>query len=188
LLWIAAGVLAIGSKFLLRAGGKHVFNPACFAIVVLLLTSDHVWVSPGIWGSAMWLGFLLASCAGLVLGRAARVDIALAFFGAYGGLLVVRCLALGDPMTIPWHQVQSGSLLLFGFFMITDPRSTPDARIGRVIFAVTVALLAYYGQFVLQSRVSLFFSLMVAAPMVPLLDYIFQASRFQWTPMQDATQ
>ena len=33
-LWMAAPVLAIGSKFLLRVRGKHVFNPAAFAIAV----------------------------------------------------------------------------------------------------------------------------------------------------------
>ena len=49
---MAAPVLAIGSKFLFRVRGKHLFNPAAFAIVALLLTSDEVWVSPGQWGAA----------------------------------------------------------------------------------------------------------------------------------------
>ena len=39
LLWVAAPALGIGSKFLMRIGGKHFFNPATFAIVTLLLLS-----------------------------------------------------------------------------------------------------------------------------------------------------
>src|ERR1700726_4468077 len=46
----AAGAIAILSKFLLRIEGKHIWNPAGFAIVVLLACSSHVWISPGPWG------------------------------------------------------------------------------------------------------------------------------------------
>jgi Na+-transporting NADH:ubiquinone oxidoreductase subunit NqrB len=72
-LWVAAPVLAIGSKYLLRWRGKHLFNPATFAIVILLIVSPDVWVSPGQWGSAVWLALLLAGCAGLV--RPSRVAL-----------------------------------------------------------------------------------------------------------------
>ncbi len=44
LAWAAAGALGVASKFVLRAHGKHLFNPACFAIVALLLTTRVVWV------------------------------------------------------------------------------------------------------------------------------------------------
>ena len=41
-------------------------------------------------------------------------------------LLLARAFWLGDPLAIPLHQMQSGSLLIFAFFMISDPRTTPD--------------------------------------------------------------
>src|SRR5579871_507858 len=44
-----AGVIAIASKFVLRIEGKHIWNPAGFAIVALLVTSNGVWISPGQW-------------------------------------------------------------------------------------------------------------------------------------------
>ncbi len=169
--WLAAGLLGVGSKFLIRAGGKHVFNPACFAIVVLVL-SGQAWVSPGQWGALAWAGLLLGGGGALVLGQARRVDTAAAFLLSYGGLLLLRCLRLGDPLTIPLHQVQSGALLVFALFMITDPRSTPDRRAGRVLFAVTVAALAYELQFGWQLREGLFLALAAAAPLVPLIDHL----------------
>src|SRR5882757_9034315 len=72
----AAGVIAIASKFVLRIDGKHIWNPAGFAIVVLLFASPGlVWISPGSWGSQVWFASLLCFFAILVLGAARRSDI-----------------------------------------------------------------------------------------------------------------
>src|ERR1700733_7632121 len=69
-----AGVIAIASKFVLRIDGKHIWNPAGFAIVVLLLTSNGVWISPGQWGADIWFASLLAFFAILVLQASQRSD------------------------------------------------------------------------------------------------------------------
>jgi enediyne biosynthesis protein E5 len=179
-LWFAAGLLAIGSKYLLRWRGKHIFNPATFAICTLLLVSPDVWVSPGQWGDAVWLSFLLMCCAGLVLQRAERADTALAFLASFAGLLLLRAWSLGDPLAIPLHQLQSGALLLFSFFMITDPRSTPDHRLARIGFAMAVAGLAYWLTFRWQMRTGVFFALFALSPLTPILDRLFPVSRFVW--------
>jgi enediyne biosynthesis protein E5 len=186
LLWAGAGVLAIASKFFIRVRGKHLFNPSCFAIVVLLCTSGQVWVSPGIWGANIWFGFLLISLAILVLSRSTRIDTAVGFLAAYGGLLLGRCLVLGDPLHIPLHQMQSGALLLFAMFMITDPRTTPDDRLGRLLFVAIVAAVAYELQFGWQIREGLFYALILAAPLVLLIDLWRPAMRFRWINPQEA--
>ena len=182
LVWVAAGTLGVGSKFVIRLRGKQVFNPACFAIVAMLLGSGEAWVSPGQWGALAWAAAALVSAATLVLTRARRIDTAVAFLGAYAALLVARCLWLGDPFAIPLHQLQSGSLLIFAFFMITDPRSTPDSGTGRVIFALIVAVLAYEMQFRWQIRTGLFYALFVVSPLTPLLDRMLPSKRFTWLP------
>ena len=96
-----AGVIAILSKFVIRRDDKHVFNPAGFAIVALLLLSpDHVWISPGQWGTSIWFASLVAFCAILVLHAARRADIAIFFLASHAGLLLARALWLGlsfDP-------------------------------------------------------------------------------------------
>ncbi len=130
-----AGFIAIASKFVLRIDGRHIFNPAGFAIVVLLLTSNGVWISPGQWGTGIWLAALIAFFAILVLQASQRSDMALFFLGSHAALLVARAHWLGDPLAIPLHQLQSGSLLIFTFFMISDPKTTPDSRFGRLLFA-----------------------------------------------------
>jgi Na+-transporting NADH:ubiquinone oxidoreductase subunit NqrB len=177
-----AGVIGIASKFLLRIDGKHIWNPAGFAIVVLLFTaSSHVWISPGSWGSTVWFAALLAFFAILVLGAARRSDIAIFFLGSHAVLLLARAFWLGDPLAIPLHQLQSGSLLIFTFFMISDPRTSPDSRLGRFIFAASVALAAHYTAFFMQMRPALYVALIALSPLTLFIDRILPAQRFAWT-------
>jgi Na+-transporting NADH:ubiquinone oxidoreductase subunit NqrB len=177
----AAGVIAIGSKFVLRIDGKHIWNPAGFAIVVLLASPAGVWISPGQWGSTVWFAALLCFFAILVLHAARRSDVAIYFLSSHAALLFARALWLGDPLAIPLHQLQSGSLLIFAFFMISDPRTTPDSRTGRFIFAVSVATFAHYLAFFMQMRPGLYVALIALSPFILLLDKILPAERFAWT-------
>ncbi len=120
---LAAGVLAIGSKYLIRVNGKHIFNPANFGIVVIATLFAKAWVSPGQWGVAPLSALLIVGLGGLVTTKSKSWDISLTFFGFYGALVLSRALWLGDPLTIPLHQLQSGAVLIFAFFMISDPKT-----------------------------------------------------------------
>ena len=176
-----AAVLAIASKFLVRVSDKHVFNPTNGALVAMLLLTGQVWVSPGQWGSTAVFAFLLASAGGLVVNRAARADVTRAFLAAHVALLVGRALWLGDPLDIPLHRLANGALVLFAFFMISDPRTTPDSRPGRLLFAIVVAAGAYVIQFHLFQTNPLLWSLAVCSLAVPLIDRLLPGRRYDWT-------
>ena len=179
-----AAVVAIASKFTLRVRGKHVFNPTNFALVAMMLVSGSVWVSPGQWGSGAVFAFLLASAGGLVVNRAARADVTCAFLACYAGLLVGRSLWLGEPLAIPLHRLENGALVLFAFFMISDPKTTPDSRAGRLLFAALVALGAQVVQFWLFRTNGLLWSLAVCSLAVPLIDRLLPGPRYQWKPTE----
>ena len=102
--------------------------------------------------------------------RAKRADVALAFLGTFVALVFLRALYLGDPWSIPLKQMQSGAILLFAFFMISDPRTTPDARAWRIAYGAAVALLAAYLVFVRYVPEGLIYALFLASPLVPLID------------------
>jgi Na+-transporting NADH:ubiquinone oxidoreductase subunit NqrB len=177
-----AAAIAIASKFVLRVDGKHVWNPAGLAIVVLILmTPDHVWISPGQWGTSVWFAALVSFLAFMVLNAARRGDIAIFFLAAHGALLFWRALWLGDPPTIPLHQLQSGALLIFAFFMISDPRTSPDSRLGRFLLALAVAFLAHGLAFFWQMRPALYVALIALSPLTLLIDRVLPAARFAWT-------
>jgi Na+-transporting NADH:ubiquinone oxidoreductase subunit NqrB len=176
----AAAAAAIASKFVLRVRGKHVFNPTNFGLVALMLATGRVWVSPGQWGNAAFFAFLMACLGGLVVNRAARSDVTYAFLASYLGVVFGRALWLGQPMAIPLHQLGSGAFLLFAFFMISDPKTTPDSRAGRILFALLVALGAGFVHFVLYRPNGLLLSLAFLAPLVPLLDRLLPGARYAW--------
>jgi Na+-transporting NADH:ubiquinone oxidoreductase subunit NqrB len=177
---VGTAVVTIASKFVLRWNGKHLFNPTNFGLVAMILATHAVWVSPGQWGSAAFLGFLVACLGGMVVNRAARSDVTLAFLGSYGVLLFLRAAWLGDPMSIPLHQLQGGALLIFAFFMISDPKTTPDSRAGRVLFAILVAAGGAYVQFRLYRPNGLLWSLAALSPAVALIDRLLPGCRYDW--------
>jgi enediyne biosynthesis protein E5 len=180
LLAAAAAFAAVASKFLVRWNGKHVFNPTNFGLVALMAATDRVWVSPGQWGSVAFFAFLTACLGGLVVNRAARSDVTGAFLASYVAMLFGRALWLGDPVAIPLHQLQSGALLIFAFFMISDPKTTPDSRAGRIAFALLVTAGAGWVRFGLFRTNGLLWSLAACALAVPLIDRLLPGRRYAW--------
>jgi hypothetical protein len=122
----------------------------------------------------------MACLGSVVVKRAARSDVTYAFIAFYGALLFGRSLYLGEPFAIPLHRVESGALLLFTFFMISDPKTTPDSRAGRVLFAGLVAIGAWYVQFRLFRTNGLLWSLAACSLLVPLIDWLLPGDHYTW--------
>jgi len=177
---IAAAALAIASKYLIRFQGKHLFNPANFGLVVVALLFSGAWISPGQWGTAPIFAILLAGLGGVVTGKAKRWDVSLAFLGFYAALIFGRAIWLGDPLAIPGHQLQNGALLIFTFFMISDPKTTPNSRMGRIVYAALVATVGFTIQFGFYNSAGIILALILTAPTVPLFDRIFKDRLYQW--------
>jgi len=116
----------------------------------------------------------------LVLSAARRADIAVFFFLSHAALLFARATWLGDPLAIPIHQLQSGSLLIFTFFMISDPAHR--AGLHRRTFAVRllVAAAAHYMAFFMRMRPALYFALILLSPLTQTMDRLIPAKRFTW--------
>lgn len=182
-LWLAAAaaIVAVGSKFLLRWNGKHIFNPTNLGVAAIVALSDRAWVSPAQWGAGPTIAFLVACLGGMVVNRAARSDVTYAFLGSYAAILFSRAAWMGQPWSVPLHQLESGSLLLFSFFMISDPKTTPNARPARFLFGALVAVGAAFVAFVLFKPSGPIWALVALSPLVPLLDRFFPGRRYEWT-------
>ncbi len=182
-----AALIAVGSKFVLRVpradgrGHKHLLNPTNGAIVLLLLAGAPVWVSPSQWGHHLALAFGVAGFGSLVVHRSARSDVTFAFLAAWVAVLFGRAAWVGQPWAAPLHQLESGSLALFAFHMISDPKTTPDSRVGRVVFACLVAFGAGFVQYVLYRTNGLLWSLAACSLFVPLLDRWLSGGAFEWS-------
>ena len=179
-------VVAVGSKFVIRINGKHVFNPTNLGIVFALATG-YAWVSPGQWGSAAFFAFFMACVGGVVTNRSSRTDVTIAALTAWAALLFARSAWLGEPIDIPVHRIQSGAFLLFAFFMISDPKTTPDSRLGRVLFATVVCFGAAVVQFKWFRTNGLVWSLALFSMFVPLVDRLLPGGKFQWPTLPERT-
>src|SRR5436190_12471488 len=179
---LLAAFLTVASKYVLRFNQKHIFNPSAFGIVATLLLTKDAWLSPGQWGSNAVIFFGVVTFGTIVVTRVQRLDASLAFLLIFIGLLYWRQMyVLGWPMDYFIHSVSTGSLLLFTFFMISDPRTSPNHPIARIIWAVLIAAVSFYLAAFKWKYNTIIWVLVAAAPLVPLLDKIFKAKAFYWT-------
>jgi Na+-translocating ferredoxin:NAD+ oxidoreductase RnfD subunit len=160
---------AIASKHLIRIDGRHFVNPTNGAILAGCAVLPG-WVASGQWGHSVLLAFVLVAGASLTLSRAARLDTAGSFLGGLLVCLTLRNLAFGYPWATLGHAFQSGTLWLFALYMITDPKTTPQRAGARAVHGVTVAVLTVVLQQYFYQRDAFLWALLLAAPVVPLLD------------------
>ncbi|HSC39708.1 MAG TPA: RnfABCDGE type electron transport complex subunit D, partial [Chitinophagaceae bacterium] len=141
---LLAAFLTIGSKYLFRFNHKHIFNPSAFGIAAILLTGQ-AWLSPGQWGNNTVLFFLIITLGTIVVTRVQKLDTSLAFLVVFTGLLYWRQVyVLGWPADYFAHSLTNGGLLLFSFFMISDPKTSPNHPVARILWAGAIAATAFY--------------------------------------------
>jgi Na+-transporting NADH:ubiquinone oxidoreductase subunit NqrB len=185
---VLGAMITIASKFVVRWRGKHLFNPTNFGLVFLMLAGAPVWVSPGQWGNVAYFGFLMACLGGLVVNRAARSDVTYAFLASFAALQFGRAAWAMQRWAVPLHRLESGALLLFAFFMISDPKTTPNSRAGRILFACLVTALAGFIQFGLYRTNGILWSLAIVSVSVPLIDLLLPGPRYEWNRVRTEPQ
>lgn len=179
---LLAAFLTVVSKYIFRLNRKHVFNPSAFGIIATILLTGDAWLSPGQWGSNAVIFFTVVTLGTIVVTRVQKLDVSLAFLVTLVGLLYWRQVyALGWPVDYFLHSLGAGSLLLFTFFMISDPRTSPNHPVGRIIWAILIAFFSFYLSAFKWKYNTPVWVLVAAAPLVPLLDRIFKSEIFRWT-------
>jgi Na+-transporting NADH:ubiquinone oxidoreductase subunit NqrB len=176
-----AGSISVLSKFVFRFRGKHFFNPSNFGIVAVLLLMSDGWVTPGQWGEEILFAMFFVGAGLMVVRKVGRWDTTAVFLLSYALLEASRNYWLGWTWDVFAHRLTSGSLLLFAFFMITDPRAIPDHARGRILFATFVAAVAFVLRNYFFLPTAIFWALFVLSPITVLLDRMWSSKRFQWT-------
>lgn len=181
---VFASAITVFGKYIFRFNGKHIFNPSALGIAATAYFTNDVWISPGQWGSNAVLFFGIICLGFIVVTRVQKLDISLAFLATFAALLFTRqILFLGWPMDFFIQSISTGGLLLFSFFMISDPKTIPNHSAARIIWAVAVAVIAFYLTTFKFINGASIWVLVCMQPLVPLLDYLFKAKRFEWTTL-----
>jgi hypothetical protein len=178
-------------KYLLRINGRHIFNPSNIGIVCGLLVigpsyvfSEHLWWDP--FGVPVFISMVVIfGGAWWVLRQVKMIGMTAAFLGTFFLLIAIFAIA-GDSYYATWHDgpvsgafywytiAFSPELLIFVFFMITDPQTAPKSRTGRNLYAVSTAVVAA-GLTVLQTtefgiKVAILSSLVATCALTPTFD------------------
>jgi Na+-translocating ferredoxin:NAD+ oxidoreductase RnfD subunit len=187
---IVAG-LSLLSKYVIRYRGSHVFNPSNIGLVVAFVVLGSTRVEPLDFWWAPLNGWMLAAYAviivgGLLITRRLHLLVLAATFWAALAVGVGVLAASGHCMTARWAFapvcgfdfwrviVTSPEVLIFLFFMITDPKTVPAGFVGRVVFGLLVAvastllLAPQTNEF--GTKVGLLAGLVVVCAARPLLD------------------
>jgi Na+-translocating ferredoxin:NAD+ oxidoreductase RnfD subunit len=136
----ATSVIAIASKYVVRAGRANVFNPAALALVVsfIVFHTGQSW-----WGAlpeAGPRGLILLFAAGVIMLREVnKIPVALTFLGVYYALITAVSF-LSDPAGVAhmYREPELQASLFFAFFMVSDPPTCPTSTRDQLIFACIV--------------------------------------------------
>ncbi len=127
-----AAIVAVGAKFVVRVRGKHLFNPGNLGVIVALVAFPGTWVSAGQWGADFVAAGWFVALGGLVVHRARRADVTVAFLGFHAAVLAFRVAWLGQSAGVWLHQLAKwGALavrLLHDLRSQDDPGSQVRAR------------------------------------------------------------
>ncbi len=191
--------LSLLSKYVIRYRGNHVFNPSNIGLVLAFVVLGTTRVEPlDFWWApltnpAMVLAYVVIVGGGLLITRrlhllalAAAFWITLAggvgLLAASGHCIVTRWSFAPVCGADFWRTiVTSPEVLIFLFFMITDPKTVPAGRVGRVAFAVLVGMVStalmapQTDEF--GTKVGLLAGLMVVSAVRPWLERLFPEAK-----------
>jgi len=153
----AVAGLSLLTKYVIRYRGSHVFNPSNMGLVAAFLVLGSEVIEPlDFWWAPLdfWMGaaYLIILVGGLLITRRLRLlTMAAAFWltlVAGIGVLAVsgHCMTAAwalQPVcgsSFWWVVASSPEVLIFLFFMITDPKTIPEGGAARVAFAICLAL------------------------------------------------
>jgi len=176
-LWpfVLCGLISISSKYVLRVGNRHIWNPTNFGVTMMLLLAPaevaSLSVQAGNNGWALISIWLLGS---LIMYRLGRFHIPFAFIAAFIPLAFLRSYVTGHPWQTEIAPITSPMFQLYIFFMITDPKTTTCGKRNQIIVAVLVAAMETFLRLAFKDVHSLYHALFTVGPAANLIEIYFQ--------------
>jgi Na+-translocating ferredoxin:NAD+ oxidoreductase RnfD subunit len=134
-------MLSITSKYVLRLKGRHLWNPSNFGICVLLVLASDTVASLSIqWGNYFLPMLVVWVLGSLIIWQAKRFHICTTYVMAFFLFAYVRSWITGHPFLAEVAPITGPMYQLFIFFMITDPKTTVQTKLGQCVVAFLVAL------------------------------------------------
>jgi enediyne biosynthesis protein E5 len=178
-----ATAVAIGSKAIFRVAvetrARHIFNPSNFGITVTLLLFPWVGIAPpyhfteNLSGVEDWILPSVIVITGTFLNArfTHRLPLIAAWVGGFMAQALVRSLVLDAPIAATLMPMTGVAFVLYTFYMVTDPATTPSEPRAQAAFGLAVA--AAYGLLMISHVVfGLFFALTLVCALQGLGLYV----------------
>jgi len=135
-----AGLIASASKYLLAVRGRHAFNPAAIAAVVMSIAVPSAF--PGWWvGSPMLLPVVVVA-AFIVLRRTHTLSLGVVFVVVATVGVTLASMSTGSTFASALESaLTSTPIVFFAGFMLSEPLTLPPRRWQRLALAVLVGVL-----------------------------------------------
>jgi enediyne biosynthesis protein E5 len=185
---IFASAVAVASKATFRVAvegrWRHIFNPSNFGITVTLLLFPWVGIAPpyhfteNLSGAGSFILPAIIFCSGSFINYrfTGRLPLVLSWWGGFVVQAVLRSALLGTPLLAALNPMTGVAFVLFSFYMISDPATTPFSVRNQVIFGFAVA--SAYGLLVyLHVSFGLFFALTTVSAARALIQYAVNQAR-----------
>ncbi|TWH38981.1 NQR2, RnfD, RnfE family [Dulcicalothrix desertica PCC 7102] len=162
-----ASAVAIASKAIFRAPlgneQRHFLNPSNFGITVTLLMFPWVGIAPpyqfteNLSGAGDWIlpGLIVISGTFLNTRFTGKLSLIAGWLGGFVLQALLRSLIFGTPMIAGFVPMTGVAFVLFTFYMVTDPGTTPSRPLNQAIFGLSVAIV--YGLLMVNHIVFGFF-------------------------------
>jgi enediyne biosynthesis protein E5 len=170
-LWpfVLCGMISIVSKYVLRIGDRHLWNPTNFGMTAMLfLAQDHAGSLNVQAGNNGWAVGVIWLLGGLIIFKLGRLHIPLAFVALFVPLAFLRSAVTGHPWQTELAPITSPMFQLYIFFMITDPKTTVRGRWNQVFVAGLVAVAETFFRLAFEDVHSLYHALFVVGPVANL--------------------
>jgi Na+-translocating ferredoxin:NAD+ oxidoreductase RnfD subunit len=189
-LWptVFAAAAAVGSKSVFRVslgkGIRHVFNPSNFGIALALLLFPWVGIAPPYHFSenlppvGRWLLPAVIVLSGTYLNTrfTRRLPLIAAWLTGFSLQALVRSVIFHTPVVASLLPMSGVAFILYTFYMVTDPATTPSKPWSQMAFGAGVS--AAYGLLMLFHIVfGLFFALVTVCALRLLALYLLGALR-----------
>lgn len=166
-------MLSIGSKYVLKFRGRHIWNPSNFGIVALLIIAyDHVSILSIQWGNNMWPMLVIWVIGFVSIWRLKRFHICATYVVSFLGFALIRSWLTGDPYLAEVAPITGPMYQLFVLFMITDPVTTVRSKKGQYLVAFLIAaveLLFRLNEFVYAP----FYALFLVGPVAMIIEMLW---------------
>jgi len=172
-----ASLISIATKYVLRLGDRHLWNPSNFGVsAVLFLAPATTSVLSIQWGNFIAPMAVIWTLGFVIVWRVGRLHISATYVASFLVFAALRAAITGDPFLANVAPITGPMYQLFIFFMVTDPKTTVRTRRGQIIVVILVAFVEMLLRLA-EVVYAPFYALFLVGPTSLIIEHVMQSKR-----------